>query len=106
MSQPPVDSVQLMAAAIAHFQADLAAADGPAYNPMAADPRLAALVLRIAARLAQCSRSSEDYGYGYETTALDDFIEDLEAASEAVLGPPTPTPGHGDRAPGASMAQP
>ena len=82
------DPAGLVATAIADFQADLAAADGPRYNPMAPDPRLGALVLRLAARLAEAHRALGDaYGWGHETTALDDFVEDLEAASTAVLGP-------------------
>jgi hypothetical protein len=85
-----LDPIELLARGIANFQSDLAAADGPAYSPMAVDPRLAALTLRLVLRLAEASRTTEDYGTGYETTALDDFIEDIENASNAVLGDPRP----------------
>lgn len=85
------DPAGLVATAIADFQADLAAADGPRYNPMAPDRRLGALVLRLVVRLAEAHGAlAEDYGMGHETTALDDFVEDLEAASTAVLGPAAP----------------
>lgn len=85
-----LDPIELLARGIANFQSDLAAADGPAYNPMAVDPRLAALTLRLVLHLAEASRTAEGYGTGYETTALDDFIEDIENASNAVLGDPRP----------------
>lgn len=81
-----IDPIDLLARGIANFQCDLAAADGPGYNPMGVDHRLAALVLRLLLRLAENSRATEPYGMGYETTALDDFIEDLENASTAELG--------------------
>lgn len=44
---------RLLAHAIAEFQADLAAADGPCHRTGVADPRLGALVLRSVAALIE-----------------------------------------------------
>jgi hypothetical protein len=79
---------QTLAAAIAHFQADLAAVDGPHHQSGRADERLAALILRLMARLAAAQRDDPLMAYPLpETTALDDFIDTLEESADRVLGP-------------------
>ena len=81
--------IPVLAHAIAAFQADLAAADGPHYRGAGyPDERLAALLARVVAHLATESRNDSEIVYQLlETTALDDFIETLESASDAVLDP-------------------
>ena len=83
--------VPVLAHAIAAFQAELSMADGPAYEgPFSPDERLGALICRVVARLGEEERNSSSNSYELrETTALDDFIETLESASNAVLDPIT-----------------
>ena len=77
---------QVLAVAIADFQADLAMTDGPSHQPGRPDERLAALVLRLIAQLAAAKRNDPLMGYGlYDTTALDDFADMLDEDANRVL---------------------